>query len=252
MTEDAAQPDEQVAAGINRESVEAWFGQNIDGVQLPLSFELLAGGHSNLTFRVTDAAETDYVLRRPPLGHVLATAHDMEREHRIISGVGKTSVPVPAALGLCTDITVNDAPFYVMDHVVGTVLHTDEEVAGMSDIEKVSLSRRVVEVLADLHAVEPSDIGLGELGKREDYIARQLRRWTKQWVASKTRELPEMACLQIDQVSDAMPLDDRCQGRPVNANLSSHLLTSNSPFLRRFAQEFANRRRAYHVVAFAR
>jgi aminoglycoside phosphotransferase (APT) family kinase protein len=192
VTEDAAQPDEQVAAGINRESVEAWFGQNIDGVQLPLSFELLAGGHSNLTFRVTDAAETDYVLRRPPLGHVLATAHDMEREHRIISGVGKTSVPVPAALGLCTDITVNDAPFYVMDHVVGTVLHTDEEVAGMSDIEKVSLSRRVVEVLADLHAVEPSDIGLGELGKREDYIARQLRRWTKQWVASKTRELPEM------------------------------------------------------------
>ncbi|MFT5531197.1 MAG: aminoglycoside phosphotransferase (APT) family kinase protein [Candidatus Poriferisodalaceae bacterium] len=179
-------------AGISDEAVTEWFVQNIGGVALPLTFELLAGGHSNLTYRVTDAAKTDFVLRRPPLGHVLATAHDMEREHRIISGVGKTNVPVPAALGLCEDVSVNDAPFYVMDHVVGTVLHTDEEVAGMGGDEKMALSRHVVDVLADLHAVEPGDIGLGELGKREEYIGRQLRRWTKQWLASKTRELPEM------------------------------------------------------------
>ena len=105
--------------GIHNENVTAWFEQNITGLTTPLSFELIAGGHSNLTFAVTDAAGKIYVLRRPPLGHVLESAHDMGREHKIISALAGSTVPVAATIGLCTDVTVNEAPFYVMEYVSG-------------------------------------------------------------------------------------------------------------------------------------
>ncbi|MGH1504519.1 MAG: phosphotransferase family protein [Acidimicrobiales bacterium] len=180
--------------GIDVDAVSAWLDANIDGAQGPYRYLLLVGGHSNLTYRVTDANGTDYVLRRPPLGAVLATAHDMAREHRIISGVGQTDVPVPRALGLCEDESVNDAPFYVMSHVTGEVLHSDEEVRAHvpDDATKVALSHHVADVLADLHLANPDDIGLGELGRKEDYLGRQLKRWRSQWEKSKTRELADM------------------------------------------------------------
>ena len=114
--------DQNDIAGIDAPSLDGWIPQHVDGVTGPFSYELIAGGHSNLTYKVTDAAGADYVLRRPPLGAVLATAHDMGREHKIITGVGKTDVPVPVALGLCEDESVNDAPFYVMSFVEGVVL----------------------------------------------------------------------------------------------------------------------------------
>jgi aminoglycoside phosphotransferase (APT) family kinase protein len=184
-----------VADGIDGPRVTAWFAEHVAGVDVSggeLDVELIAGGHSNLTYRVRDSAGQSFVLRRPPLGHVLATAHDMEREYRIISAVGTTDVPVPRTLGVCDDTDVNSAPFYVMDYVDGEVLHSDEEAALIPEVERQALSREVPEVLGRLHAVEPSDIGLGDLGKREDYLGRQLRRWTSQWEQSKTRELPEM------------------------------------------------------------
>ncbi|NBU37839.1 MAG: phosphotransferase family protein, partial [Actinobacteria bacterium] len=99
--------------GIDEARVGAWLDANVEGATGPYGYELIAGGRSNLTFRVTDANGMRMVLRRPPLGHVLATAHDMAREHRIISAVGSTGVPVPRCLGLCTDEEVNGAPFYV-------------------------------------------------------------------------------------------------------------------------------------------
>src|SRR5437764_366347 len=105
--------------GIDEEKVGAWLADNIDGVAAPFTFELIAGGRSNLTFRATDANGVELVVRRPPLGHVLATAHDMAREHRLIAAVGRTDVPVPPALGLCEDESVNGAPFYVMGFVDG-------------------------------------------------------------------------------------------------------------------------------------
>src|SRR5881275_1541567 len=105
--------------GIDVANVSAWFEDNIPGVALPLTFELVAGGRSNLTFRVSDAAGHDYCLRRPPTSHVLPTAHDMGREHRIIHALGPTSVPVAEALGYCDDPSVNGAPFYVMAFVEG-------------------------------------------------------------------------------------------------------------------------------------
>ena len=179
-------------AGIDAPAVSSWFAEHVPQAAQPLRFELIAGGHSNLTYRVHCADSDSMVLRRPPLGHVLATAHDMSREHKIISGVGQTDMPVPRTIALCTDENVNSAPFYVMSYEEGAVLHSAEESALVPAGERMPLSRRVADVLALLHSVEPDDVGLGDLGRREDYLGRQLRRWTRQWEQSKTRELPIM------------------------------------------------------------
>ncbi|MEY4174593.1 MAG: hypothetical protein RI900_1758 [Actinomycetota bacterium] len=182
--------------GIDIVPVTAWLAANIPGAEPPFSFDLIAGGRSNLTFRVTGADGTRFVLRRPPLGHVLATAHDMAREHRIIAAVGTTGVPVPPALGLCTDESVNGAPFYVMGFVDGVVLDSPEKGSLLSADAKVTASEHLFDVLADLHAVDVDAVGLGDLAKREGYIERQVKRWSTQWEHSKTRELPE-----IDEVA---------------------------------------------------
>ena len=117
------EPDTTVEIpGVDLAAVTAWFETHVSGVVPPLGFDLITGGRSNLTFRVSDAAGADWVLRRPPLGHVLATAHDMAREHRIISALADTAVPVPEAIGICTDPEVNGVPFYVMEYLDGLVL----------------------------------------------------------------------------------------------------------------------------------
>ncbi|MGD9751723.1 MAG: phosphotransferase family protein [Acidimicrobiia bacterium] len=187
--------------GIRAGSVGEWLSQNIEGAKGPFTYELLAGGHSNLTYRVLGADGTAFVLRRPPTGAVLASAHDMAREHKIISGVGRTSVPVARALGLCTDTEVNDAPFYVMDFVEGVVL--DEAVKVDEHFpageQRLAIGSSVIEVMAALHTVDPNTCGLGDLGRRDAYLARQLKRWRTQWESSKTRELPAM-----DEVADGL------------------------------------------------
>lgn len=185
--------------GVDVDRVTTWFEANIAGARGPLEFDLIAGGHSNLTFGVTDRAGNRFVLRRPPLGHVLATAHDMGREHKIISALGPTPVPVASALGLCTDASVNGAPFYVMDFVYGQVLR-DPDIAGhLTPQARRRASLSLADTLAKIHAVDPDEVGLGDLGKRDGYIDRQLRRWYGQWAQSKTRELPA-----IDDVHAAL------------------------------------------------
>ena len=176
--------------GVDVERVSAWLVANIAGARGPFTFDLIAGGRSNLTFKVTGCDGTVFVLRRPPLGHVLATAHDMGREHRIISAVGRTTVPVAPALGLCDDVDVNGAPFYVMGYVAGTVLDSPEAGLAISLEARRTASESLIDVLVELHAVEPDVIDLGDLGRREGYLERQLRRWSTQWEKSKTRELP--------------------------------------------------------------
>ncbi len=176
--------------GIDEERVTAWLTENIDGLEGPFEFDLIAGGRSNLTYRVTDSHRRRVVLRRPPLGHVLATAHDMAREHRIISAIGTTSVPVATTLGLCEDVTVNDAPFYVMDFVDGVVLDAPDKASLLPVELRLGASEHLVDVMADLHDVDIDDVGLGDLAKRTGYVERQVRRWTSQWEQSKTRELP--------------------------------------------------------------
>ncbi len=198
-TTSAGDPEKRAGAagdvrGIRAASVSAWLADHIEGAAPPFRFELIVGGHSNLTYRVTDAKGVRTVLRRPPLGAVLATAHDMAREHRIISAVGKTSVPVPRALGLCEDVSVNDAPFYVMDFVDGHVLDTAEltsRVLPRPEQRRV-LGESVIETLGALHLVDPDAVGLGDLGRKQAYLDRQLKRWRTQWEKSKTRELPAM------------------------------------------------------------
>lgn len=194
MSDMSTPTDDGPVIGIDPEPVTAWLDENIEGAAGPYTFEFIAGGHSNLTYKVTAADGDRLVLRRPPLGAVLATAHDMAREHRIIAAVGQTAVPVPAAVGLCEDESVNDAPFYIMRYVDGAVLHDAEVVdAEVPDHEvRGRLSQSVVDVLADLHTVNPDDIGLGDLGRKEAYLDRQLKRWKGQWENSKTRELPQM------------------------------------------------------------
>ena len=176
--------------GINEERVEAWLNTNIDGAQGPYTYTLIAGGRSNLTFHVVDSRGLQMVLRRPPMGHVLATAHDMAREHRLMSAVGTTNVPVPRTLGLCTDEEVNGAPFYVMAFVPGVVLDSPEKGHQLPEHLRTSASEHLVDVLADLHAVDVDEVGLGNLAKREGYVERQVKRWSTQWANSKTRELP--------------------------------------------------------------
>jgi aminoglycoside phosphotransferase (APT) family kinase protein len=181
----------QATEGIDASRVTDWFEEHLDGVRPPLSFELISGGRSNLTYTVTDAADRRWVLRRPPLGHVLATAHDMGREYAVISALGPTDVPVPPAVGLCNDDSVNGAPFYVMGYVDGHVTRDRRTVEAVFRPERRgTLGAEVVDVLASIHAVEPDAVGLGELGRKDGYIARQLRRWHRQWEQSKTRELP--------------------------------------------------------------
>ncbi|MEP7046267.1 MAG: phosphotransferase family protein [Ilumatobacteraceae bacterium] len=176
--------------GIDIDRVSSWLDSNIAGARSPFQFSLIAGGRSNLTFTVTDADGKRFVLRRPPLAQVLATAHDMAREHRIISSVGRTGVPVPPALGLCTDTEVNGAPFYVMGFVEGVVLDSPERADLLPAVLRPRVSEDLVDVLADLHAVDVDEVGLGDLAKREGYVARQVKRWSTQWEQSKTRELP--------------------------------------------------------------
>lgn len=178
--------------GVDVDNVTGWFAEHVGGVAPPLSFDLLAGGRSNLTFKVTDTSGRPWVLRRPPLGQVLATAHDMSREHRIISALGPTDVPVAPAVGLCTDVDVNGAPFYVMDYVDGHIVRDAAAAERFTPDQRRRTGRSLVETLARIHAVDPDAVGLGELGRKEGYIARQLKRWYGQWEQSKTREVPDV------------------------------------------------------------
>jgi len=184
-------------AGIVVSGVTAWLEKHV-GVQPPLEFERCMGGHSNLTYAITDANGRRVVLRRPPMGHLLPTAHDMSREWRIIYALQDTPVPVPPALGFCDDADVTGAPFYVMGHMSGHVMH-DASIARSvyGEAERRRAGESFVDVLAALHDVVPDEVGLGELGRKEGYIARQLKRWYGQWEQSKTRELP-----LVDQMHD--------------------------------------------------
>jgi aminoglycoside phosphotransferase (APT) family kinase protein len=188
--------------GVDVERVSSWLVANVDGAVAPFEFAVIAGGRSNLTFTVTGSDGRRFVLRRPPLGHVLATAHDMAREHRIIAAIGATDVPVPPALGLCTDDSVNGAPFYVMGYVDGVVLDSPEKAALLPVALRGPASEHLIDVLADLHALDVDEIGLGDLARREGYVERQLKRWSTQWQNSKTRELPA-----IDEVAERLARD---------------------------------------------
>ena len=171
--------------GVNQPSVEKWFAANVEGAEPPLEFELIAGGRSNLTYRVTDAAGRRYALRRPPLSHVLPTAHDMTREFRVISALGPTPVPVPRTIGLCVDPDVNGPPFYVMEFVDGHIVRDVETATtALDEAGRRNAGRSLAQTMAALHSVDVDAVGLGDFAKRDGYIERQLRRWYEQFCNS--------------------------------------------------------------------
>ncbi|XUM00936.1 phosphotransferase family protein [Streptomyces venezuelae ATCC 10712] len=155
----------------------------------PLEARLIEGGRSNLTYAVTDGAGR-WVVRRPPLGHVLATAHDMRREHRVISALHTTDVPVPETVLLCEDESVLGSPFYVMEFVDGTPYRSARQLAPLGPERTRAAVLGLVDTLVDLHGVDPEAVGLGDFGRPEGFLDRQLRRWGKQLAASRGRELP--------------------------------------------------------------
>ncbi|WP_169947765.1 phosphotransferase family protein [Microbispora sp. H11081] len=163
----------------------------------PLTAELIVGGKSNLTYVVGDG-ESTYVVRRPPLGHVLATAHDMGREYRVMSALQDTGVPVPRTHHLCLDADVVGAPFYVMEYVEG----------GQPPLTP-ALAHRLVDVLAALHSIAPESVGLGDFGRPEGFLERQVARWKRQLDASRGREVPG-----IDDLYERLARDVPVSGAP--------------------------------------
>ena len=171
-------------AGIDVAVVTEWLqaalAPNGGTVEGSLSFEQITGGRSNLTFRVVDEAGTQWALRRPPTGHVLATAHDMAREHRVMSALEPTAVPVPEMVGLCEDVSVNDAPFYVMEWIDGTVVRDKSTAENFDLATRRAMGISTIENLVKIHQVDIDEVGLGDFAKRDGYIERQLRRWRRQ------------------------------------------------------------------------
>ncbi|MEV0729662.1 phosphotransferase family protein [Polymorphospora sp. NPDC050346] len=168
-----------------------------------LRAELLVGGRSNLTYAVTDGTSR-WVLRRPPLGHVLATAHDMTREYRVLSALGPPGFPVPPTVLLCPDPAVLGAPFYLMAHVDGVIHRDPAELERLGPDRVRALVLALVEVLADLHAVPPAEVGLADFGRPQGYNDRQVRRWKRQLDASRGRDVPGIDHLH-ERLAAAVP-----------------------------------------------
>ena len=186
----------EAPVGIDVPAVTEWLANALvpQGGQIvgQLSFHQIAGGRSNLTFRVHDEAGTRWALRRPPTGHVLATAHDMGREHRVMSALAQTAVPVPKMIGLCSDIDVSNAPFYVMEWIDGTVVRNSSIAENFSLDVRHKMGVSVVENLAKIHQVDIDEVGLGDFAKREGYLERQLRRWRRQVEAVESPTDPKI------------------------------------------------------------
>jgi aminoglycoside phosphotransferase (APT) family kinase protein len=170
-----------------------------------LGVELIAGGRSNLTYRL-DLGGSRLVLRRPPLGHVLPTAHDMTREYRVLSALSGTDIPVPTPVAICNDQDVVGAPFYLMEYVEGQVLRTRQDGEQVTPDQGRQLSERLAEMLAAIHSVDVEAVGLTGFGRPQGYLARQLARWQRQWELSNTRDMPGYDRL-VERLTAGLPED---------------------------------------------
>ncbi|GHF83694.1 acyl-CoA dehydrogenase [Kitasatospora xanthocidica] len=178
--------------GVDLARLRSHLERELPGVvQGPLRAELIEGGRSNLTYVLSDGFSR-WVLRRPPLGHVLATAHDMGREYRVMSALRGTGVPVPRMLVIDRGEDVLGAPWYLMEHVTGTPHRDAAPLAALGEERVGALGRRLVDTLAELHRIDPADVGLADFGHPDGYLERQLRRWSKQLAASRSRDLPDL------------------------------------------------------------
>ena len=190
--------------GLDLTALAAWLDAEHPGLRAgELSGEVLAGGKSNLTYRVTDGVTT-WALRRPPLAHVLPTAHDMAREYRVISALQGTDVPVARAVALCQDPAVLGAPFYLMGFVDGLVFDRPDAIARLDAPAARIACEQLMDTLVALHAVDPAAVGLADFGRPEGFLVRQVRRWHQQWQASETRPLDELGQV-VARLTETMP-----------------------------------------------
>jgi len=179
--------------GLDLPALEEFFARAVPGFRGQLTAEMLHGGRSNLTYVLSDA-HSRWVLRRPPLGGLTPSAHDMGREYRVVAALRDSDVPVARAVALA-DADVLGVPFSVVEHVDGVVIRTTEQLHALSheDIERCAFG--LVDVLARLHAVDPHEVGLGDFGRPQGYLDRQVRRWYDQWLRVRTRPLPDIDAL---------------------------------------------------------
>ena len=193
--------------GLPRATVDPWLRHALPDLvgDAGWSAELISGGLSNITYRLQLSGGA-VILRRPPLGGVLPSAHDMRREYRVISGLATTAVPVPEALALGEDPAVLGYPFFVMSDVRGDVLRTAQDTGRLSVTARSHLSAQFVQTLADLHAVDVEAVGLDGYGHGAGYAARQVRRWGEQWQRSRQRDLPDLDRL-IELLANEVPPD---------------------------------------------
>jgi aminoglycoside phosphotransferase (APT) family kinase protein len=193
---------ESALPGIDADQVGSWLAGHVDGLDQgsgPVKFELVSGGRSNLTYRITGATGATYALRRPPTGGVLSTAHDVSREWRFISAMAPTAVPVPAPVAYCADTAVTGAEFYVMEFIEGLVLADSEAGLALAPHARPSTAGHLVDVLVALHALDPVEVGLGDMVRKTGYVERQLRRWHAQVHATDPPETP-----LLDEVHDLL------------------------------------------------
>jgi len=171
--------------GYDVKNVEAWIHENVPSLTPPLKWTRLQGGHSNLTYEIEDVNGNQAVIRRPPQGVLLPKAHDMSREWSLIKALGPTPVPVPEAMGFCESPDVTGAWFYIMGKVNGRPLYNGDDTRDWVAEENYQLlSESFIDVLADLHDQDPDSLGLGDLGKRDSYVGRQLKTWYRSWTSS--------------------------------------------------------------------
>ncbi len=190
--------------GVDLGRLTAWLDDAKPGLRAgELRGEVVAGGKSNLTYRITDGTTT-WALRRPPLAHVLPTAHDMVREFRVVNALAPTDVAVPTAIALCDDTDVLGAPFYLMGFVDGVVLDKPDVLAALSTEDAGRSCRLLVDSLVALHDVDPASVGLEDFGRPDGFLERQVRRWHKQWQASETRPL-EVLGQVVERLAATVP-----------------------------------------------
>ncbi len=182
--------------GIDVDRLRSWMvGATDQVVTGHLMATLLAGGRSNISALLQDEAGSQWVVRRPPLGHVMPSAHDMGREFRVMSGLGSVGQPVPRALALCTDPEVTGATFMLMSYVPGLVIDSADKALELGALKAGRVSEALVNALAGVHQVDASRAGLEQLGRPEGYLSRQLGRWSQQWELTRTRELSDVGDL---------------------------------------------------------
>ncbi len=171
-------------------ALAAWLSQHVDDFAGPLEVLQFAGGQSNPTFLLT-TPDGEYVLRKQPSGELLPSAHAIDREYRVLRALAGSSVPVPAVRGYCDDARIVGTPFYLMDYQPGRIF-TDPLLPGLTSAERADAYDAMNAALARLHAFDWREAGLADYGKPENFVARQLARWSKQYLASRTDHVPAM------------------------------------------------------------